>query len=516
MSKRAPLLRLRLDELIVDSFAGGGGASLGIEIATGRSPDIAINHDREALAMHAVNHPDSRHLCEDVWKVDPIAATDGKRIGLMWLSPDCKHFSKAKGGKPVEKKIRGLAWTVFRWIKPLGERKPRVIVLENVEEFEDWGPLLEDGRPCPLRKGFTFRRFVRQLEKNGYVVEVDTLVAADFGSPTTRKRLFLIARSDGLPITWPSKTHDKKGAAAGMLPWRPAAECIEWQLPCPSIFERKKDLAPNTMRRIARGVQRYVIDAAQPFIVGAGGPVYSAKPVTTSRPFGSLTTENHRALICPTLIQTGYGERQGQAPRAPGLDKPLGTVVGGGQKHALVSAFLAKHYGGHEGPGTPVTRAIDTITAQDHHSLVASSLIKFKGTCRDGQPMTDPLHTIQAGGFHYGEVRAFMTQFYGDGGGQEASLFEPARTIRSKECLALVTVAGEEYAIVDIGMRMLQPRELFRAQGFPDSYKIDTDTMGKPFTKSAQVRMCGNSVCPPVAAAIVLAQFTEVEQEAVA
>lgn len=548
MSKRAPLLRLSMDELIVDSFAGGGGASLGIEIATGRSPDIAINHDREALAMHAVNHPDSRHLCEDVWKVDPIAATDGKRIGLMWLSPDCKHFSKAKGGKPVETKIRGLAWTVFRWIKPLGDRKPRVIVLENVEEFEDWGPLLEDGRPCPLRKGFTFRRFVRQLEKNGYVVEVDTLVAADFGSPTTRKRLFLIARCDGLPIIWPSKTHDKKGGG-GMLPWRPAAECIEWQLPCPSIFERKKDLAPNTMRRIARGVQRYVIDAPTPFIV----PTCHSGDSRTHSLYDPLTTitgsrRGHHALVSPTLIQTGYGERPGQAPRAPGLDKPLGTVVGGGQKHALVSTFLAKHYGGHEGPGTPMTRAIDTITAQDHHSLVtahlltnttghagadatepvptltsgnqqalvASSLIKFKGTCRDGQPMTLPLHTIQAGGFHYGEVRAFMTQFYGDGGGQEASLFEPARTIRSKECLALVTVAGEQYAIVDIGMRMLQPRELFRAQGFPDSYKIDTDTMGKPFTKSAQVRMCGNSVCPPVAAAIVLAQFVDVEREAAA
>lgn len=509
---RPPELRLFNDELLIDSFAGGGGASLGIEMALGRSPDIAINHDAEALAMHQANHPASKHFCEDVWAVDPIKATKGKRVGLMWLSPDCKHHSKAKGGKPVDKKIRGLAWVAVKWAKAV---KPRVICLENVEEFEDWGPLLEDGRPCPLRKGFTFRRFVRQLENCGYAVEHRELVAADFGAPTTRNRLFLIARCDGLPIVWPEPTHSKV-ASTTLLPWRPAAECIEWSDPCPSIFDRKRPLADNTLRRIARGIRRYVMETAEPFIV----PVLHAGDTRTHSIHAPMPTVTgaHRgehALVAPTLIQTGYGERAGQAPRSLDLFNPLGTVVSG-QKHALVTAFLAKHYGGHETPGTPMAKAMDTITAQDHHALVASSLIKFKGTSRDGQQLGLPLHTIQAGGQHYGEVRAFMTQYYGEGNGQEASVNEPAHTIRARDCLALVTVAGIKYAIADIGMRMLQPRELFRAQGFPDTYRIDSDLSGRLFTKSAQVRMCGNSVCPPVAAAIVRAQFGIVEQQAVA
>lgn len=549
---RPPELRLFADELIIDSFAGGGGASLGIEIATGRSPDIAINHDAEALAMHAVNHPNSLHLCEDVWAVDPRKACAGRRVGLMWLSPDCKHHSKAKGGKPVDKKIRGLAWVAVKWAKQV---KPRVIALENVEEFEDWGPLLENGRPCPLRKGFTFRRFVRQLENCGYVVEHRELVAADYGSPTTRKRLFLIARCDGQPITWPEPTHAKK-PVSGLLPWRTAAECIEWSLPCPSIFERIRPLADNTLRRIARGIRRYVIEAAEPFIVrcahgegagdtkrwgrgehplseplptvpcsndfalvspvmvGAGGPEYAGKPVPADRPFGALTAENHRALISPTLIQTGYGERAGQAPRAPGLHKPLGTVVNG-QKHALVAAFLAKHYGDTgQRPGSAMQEPVSTVTACDHNALVASSLVKLKGTCKDGQQLSLPLHTVQAGGNHYGEVRAFLLKYYGTE--QDPNLRLPLHTITSLDRFGLVTVEGEQYQIADIGMRMLQPRELFRAQGFPDSYRIESDVDGKPFTKSAQVRMCGNSVCPPVAAAIVRAQFGAIEKQAVA
>lgn len=554
---RPPILRLFDGEIIVDSFSGGGGASLGIEMALGRSPDIAINHDAEALAMHRVNHPASKHLCEDVWKVDPVEACAGRPVGLMWLSPDCRHFSKAKGGKPVEKKIRGLAWIAVKWAKAVN---PRVIVLENVEEFEDWGPLLEDGRPCPLRKGLTFRRFVRQLERCGYVVEHTELVAADYGAPTTRKRLFLVARRDGVAIAWPKPTHGKGRA----LPWRTAAECIEWSLPCPSIFERVRPLAENTLRRIARGIRKYVIDAAEPFIVpvvhagdsrvhAMGEPMptitgahrgehalinpflvrtahgeaskngeprrgrgehplhepvptvaasndfalctpiistfYGDKGASSDRcqdlrsPLPTQTSEPRFALVSPTLIQTGYGEREGQAPRVPGLDKPLGTVVSG-QKHGLVTAFLAKHYSDH------------------------------------GQQLDLPLHTVQAGGnrggIHYAEVRAFLTQFYGAGGGQEASLAEPARTIRSRDCLALVTVSGQQYVIADIGMRMLQPRELYRAQGFPDSYRIEHDAGGKAFTKSAQVRMCGNSVCPPVAAAIIMAQFAEQTVEAVA
>lgn len=539
---RPPILRLHIDELIVDSFAGGGGASLGIEMALGRSPDIAINHDAEALAMHAVNHPNSLHLCEDVWKVDPKAVTAGRRVGLMWLSPDCKHFSKAKGGKPVSKKIRGLAWVAVRWAR---EVKPRVIVLENVEEFRDWGPLLEDGRPCPVRRGFTFRRFVRQLENCGYVVDDAQLRACDFGAPTTRKRLFLVARCDGVPIAWPKPTHGPGRA----LPWRTAAECIEWSHPCPSIFERKRPLADNTLRRIARGLKRYVIDSPNPFIVplthqgdvrvhGLDEPLptitgahrgehalvtpfiagyHSPKresdhrtlPVT--EPLRTQTVENRYAVVSPTLIQTGYGERIGQAPRSLDLFAPLGTVVAQGRKHALVSAFLAKHYGGHEGPGTPLDVSIDTITAQDHHAIVSSHLIKFKGTSPDGQPVTEPLHTIQAGGWHYGEVRAFLLKYYGTD--QDPQLFEPMHTLTAKARMALVTVEGQEYAIADIGMRMLQARELFRAQGFPNTYIIDRGPDGAPLSKTAQIKMCGNSVSPHHARAVVSALFG-VESEA--
>ena len=591
-SMRPPILRISYDELIVDSFAGGGGASLGIEMALGRSPDIAINHDGEALAMHQVNHPTSRHLCEDVWAVDPVEACGGRKVGLMWLSPDCKHFSKAKGGKPVEKKIRGLAWVAVKWAKAV---KPRVIVLENVEEFEDWGPLLDDGMPCKLRKGLTFRRFKRQLEKCGYKVEVTKLVAADYGAPTTRKRLFLIARSDGLAITWPKPTHGKGRA----LPWRTAAECIDWFHPCPSIFERVRPLADNTLRRIARGIRKYVIDAAVPFIVPLthhgerrvhpmGEPMptvtgahrgehalitpvisafYGDKGASSDRcqdmrkPLPTQTADPRFALVAPilssqapienqaadfrmlrsqfseeqrdpglfpeiagdfqipTMIQTGYGEREGQSPRVPGLDKPLGTVVGGGQKHALVAAFMAQHNGGfydkRGGAGNSAGKPLSTICHRaTQQQLVASSLVKLKGTSKDGQSLMFPLHTVQAGGLHYAEVRAFLLKFYGTD--QDPRLEEPMHTVTSKDRFGLVTVAGEEYAIADIGMRMLQPRELFRAQGFHDGYIIDADASGKPFTKSAQVRMCGNSVCPPVAAAIIAANLGAQVAEAVA
>ena len=497
---RAPILRLSLDGLIVDSFAGGGGASLGIEMALGRSPDIAINHDADALRMHRTNHPDALHLCEDVWAVDPAQVCAGRPVALMWLSPDCKHFSKAKGGKPVEKRIRGLAWVAVKWAKTV---KPRVIVLENVEEFADWGPVLDDGTPCPMRKGLTFRRFVRQLSRCGYTVDWQELVAADYGTPTTRKRLFLIARSDGQDIVWPEASHPKKL-------WIPASACIQWELPCPSIFERAKPLADNTLRRVARGVDRFVINDPQPYIVrtahGSAGPNsrrWGVGEHSIREPLPTQPASNDFALAVPTLIQTGYGERPGQPPRVPGLDKPLGTVVDG-QKHALVAAFLAKHYGGHEATGSRMRVSMDTITAQDHHALVASSLIKFKGT-GTGQPLREPLHTVQAGGLHYGEVRAFLTRYNGMSVGQRPDV--PMSTLDTTDRLGLVTVLGEQYAIADIGMRMLQPRELFRAQGFPDSYRIEQDHEGRPFTKTAQVRMCGNSVCPPLAAAIVRANL---------
>jgi DNA (cytosine-5)-methyltransferase 1 len=485
-------------EIIVDSFAGGGGASTGIEMALGRSPEVAINHDEEAIAMHAVNHPSARHYVSDVWEVDPIEACGGRRVGLAWFSPDCKHFSKAKGGKPVDKGVRGLAWVVVRWAKTV---KPRIIILENVEEFQTWGPLLDDGTPCRERKGLTFRRWVAQLKTAGYQVEWKELRACDFGAPTTRKRLFVIARCDGQPIVWPEPTH----GPGTQLAHHTAAECIDFTIPCPSIFLTRtqgrklgirRPLAANTMRRIARGVQRYVIDAKKPFIVSTvNGPA------------------------AQSLIQTSYGERKGQAPRVLDLDKPLGTVVAGGVKHSVVSsvmvpaakiaAFIAKHNGGNEATGQELDAALDTVTCRDSKSLVATTLIKLRGTSTAANA-NEPAPTITAGGNHLAEVRAFLVKYYG--ADQDPRLEDPLHTITTKPRFALVMVRGEAYAIVDIGMRMLTPRELYRAQGFPDSYVIDFTYHGEPLSKEAQVRMVGNSVSPPLAAALVRANVGAVER----
>lgn len=412
-------------EQIVDLFAGGGGASLGIEAALGRSPDIAINHDSEAVAMHEANHPRTVHLCGDVWGYSPFALVRGP-VGLLWASPDCKHFSKAKGAAVVRsKKVRSLAWVVVRWAKAV---RPRVIILENVEEFQTWGPLTAEGQPDPERKGETFRRWLAALRAEGYVVESRELRACDYGAPTTRKRLFIIARCDGAPITWPKPTH-----GIGGKPFRIAAECIDWTIPCQSIFERSRPLAENTLRRIARGVRKFVLEAERPFVLGE---------------------------VAPTLIQTGYGERPGQAPRVLDLSKPMGTIVAGGAKQALVAAFLAKHYGGNETPGSSLERPFDTITCKDHHSLV----------------------TVALGRDQRAAVRVLL--------GTSS---------------AYVKVNGEVFEIVDIGMRMLAPRELFRGQGFGDAYIIDPMHRGKKLTATAQTRMCGNSVSPPMAQALVFA-----------
>lgn len=686
-------------ELIIDNFAGGGGTSTGLEQAFGRPVDIAINHDPEALAMHAANHPHTTHLCESVWDVDPIKVTNNRPVGLVWLSPDCKHFSKAKGGKPVEKRIRGLAWVTLRWA---AKCKPRVIMLENVEEFKTWGPLLveADGsaKPDPAKKGKTFDSFIRQLRAHGYTVDYREMRGCDHDTPTIRKRFFLVARRDGIAIKWPEPTHgapDSIGVRAGkLLPYRTAAECIDFSLPCPSIFERDKPLAPATLRRIAKGIMRYVVDAADPFIVGQGGPIYGGKPVSANQPFGTLTTENHRAVVLPTivpvthqggdrtesigepfrtitgahrgekalgvatLVQVGYGEREGQAPRALDIEKPLGTVVGE-SKHALVSAlltgvggragqsrprgvdeptatatskadaalvtavlvdaahgevspsgvkrwgtgahdveaplstvtasgnkavataFLAKHYTGVV--GSDLADPIGTVTACDHHSLVTafltehanastqrvmpadaplrticaqvkgghfsmvsahitkfrtgatgsdmntplptitagpkenpagaphalgivtSNLVKLRGTST-AAGTDEPLGTVSAGGQHHAEVRAFLLSYYGTD--QAPEIDGPLATVTSRDRFGLVTIHGQDYQIVDIGLRMLQPRELFRAQGFPDDYIIGDDpAQGLKLTKSAQVRMCGNSVCPPMAKALILANF---------
>ncbi|HEX5437125.1 MAG TPA: DNA cytosine methyltransferase [Gemmatimonadaceae bacterium] len=503
-------------ELLVDSFAGGGGASEGIRLALGRDPDIAINHDAEAIELHKANHPATRHYREDVWKVDPVKACSGWPVGLLWLSPDCKHFSKAKGGKPVSKRVRGLAWVAVRWAVAV---KPRVIILENVEEFQTWGPVLRStGRPCPARKGQTFRRFVAKLRRLGYVVDWRELRACDYGAPTSRKRLFLIARCDGRAIVWPQPTHGNGRA----YPWRTAAECIDWSLPCPSIFLTreearavgvKRPLAEATMRRIARGVQRYVLDAAEPFIVrcahgeeSASGKRWGSGEESLGVPIPTVTASKDFALVVPYLIPR-YGERDGQAPRTASIERPLPTIVPTQNGAQMVAAFLAKHYTERHESDVMAASLFDptpTITTSDHNALVASSLVKLRGTSQAGQPLDVPAATITAGGTHLAEVRAFLVAYYGNE--QEGqTLFDPMRTVTSRDRMGLVAVHGEAYAIADIGMRMLAPRELYRAQGFPDTYAIDIEYNGRPLSKTAQVRMVGNSVCPPLAAAIVAA-----------
>jgi len=431
--------------MIVDLFAGGGGASTGIELA-GLHVDVAVNHDPDAIAMHARNHPRTRHLCASVWDVSPREVVGRRRLDFLWASPDCTHFSRAKGGKPVETGRRALAEVVIDWAR---YARPLIIGLENVPEFLTWGPLGPDNRPCPKRKGEDFRAWIVQLEWLGYEVEWRTLVAADYGAPTTRKRLFLIARRDGLPIVWPEPTH----GPGRSKPWRTADEIIDWSVPTRSIFGRKKPLKPATLARIVRGLKRFVLQAAKPFVVsyyGTGGPLSLQDPLDT------VTTRDRFALVAPTLIQTGYGERKGQAPRVLDLHKPLGAVVAGGAKHGLVTAWIAKHFGGVTGHG--MGRPIGAVTTKDHHSLTTASL-------------------YPAGVDRRAEVRELI-------GGE-----------------ALVTIDGESYEIADIGMRMLQPREQFRAQGFPDTY----DLLDGELTQGAQTRLAGNSVCPPVAAAIMRA-----------
>lgn len=554
-------MQLNIDihgELIIDNFAGGGGASTGIELALGRRVDIAINHDPEAVAMHTANHPETKHYCESVWEIDPREVTQGRPVGLVWLSPDCKHFSKAKGGKPVEKKIRGLAWVALRWA---AVAKPRVIMLENVEEFRTWGPLVIDGdgkaSPCPKNKGREFNAFCNALRRQGYQVEHRELRACDYGTPTIRKRLFLIARRDGQPIVWPAPTHgDPRNIATKankLKPWRTAAECIDFTLPCPSIFERQRPLADATLRRIAKGIMRYVVNAADPFIVKYYGQKNEGefRGSGIDKPLHTQSTENRFAIVAPVLTE----HANASTPSCMPANEPLRTICAEtkGGHHALVTAFMAKHYGGVVGHGLQ-GEPLHTVTSTDHNSLVTANLVhmghgeqcstgakRWSDGTRDieqplntatassvhaavvtsnlvkmrgdniGQDDRDPLQTISAQGTHFAEVRAFLIKYYGSD--QDPRLDDPLHTVTTKDRYGLVTVAGEEYAIADIGLRMLAPRELFKAQGFPDSYitewGIDPKGQRISLTKSAQVRMCGNSVCPPVAAALVRANLPE-------
>lgn len=499
-------------ELVIDLFAGGGGASTGIEQAIGRHVDIAVNHDPQAIALHTINHPQTRHFCSDVFEVDPLEVTDGQPVGLLWASPDCKHFSKAKGGKPVSKKIRGLAWVVIKWAKLA---QPRQIYLENVEEFQDWGPLTADGMPCAVRKGMTFRRWKAQLENLGYVVEHREMRACDYGAPTIRKRLYLIARRDGLPIVWPKPTHAKnpeKGSA--LKPWRTAADCIDWSIPCPSIFERERELAPATKRRIAHGIQRYVLSNPRPFIV----PVThqgSIRVHSIDEPLRTVTSAKRGefSLISPTVAAFMAQHNTGVVGHH--MTEPVSTIVGKGCTQALVSAHITKFRSG--SVGSALDEPLPTVTAGGEQTrpgtgnamgLVTSNMVKLRGTSNSAA--TDaPLGTISAGGQHHAEVRAFLIKYYGTD--QDPDLREPLHTITTKDRFGVVTVKGQDYVIADIGMRMLQPRELYTAQGFPASYIIDHTELG-PLPKHAQVRMCGNSVCPPVAAAIVRANYVDASQ----
>lgn len=497
-------------ELIVDNFAGGGGTSTGLEQAFGRPVDIAINHDPKALAMHRINHPDTKHYCESVWDIDPIEVTGNQPVGLVWLSPDCKHFSKAKGGKPVEKKIRGLAWIALRWAS---KTRPRVIMLENVEEFKTWGRIAEDGKPCPKHKGETFRSFVRALRYQGYSVEWRVLRACDYGAPTIRKRFFMVARRDGLSISWPVATHgDPKSKAVqkGLLkPYRTAAECIDWSIECPSIFTRARPLVTATLERIAGGLKKFVFDNPEPFIINGMVPVLTecanasnkrAMPIDEPlRTICAQTKGGHHALIAPSLVVNTTGHH------GNGVNNPLHTIATGGH-HGLVSAFLAKNYTGVV--GSSIKEPVHTITAKDHNSLVVSHLSKMKNNCI-GQELSEPIHTMTTVN-QFAEVRVFLTAFYGnekDGN----SVDEPLRTIPTRDRFGLVTVGQHQYRIVDIGFRMLQPVELFRAQGFPDNYifekGLDENGTEIRLTKTEQTRMVGNSVCPQLSKALAEANF---------
>lgn len=587
------------DEIIVDGFCGGGGWSTGIELATGRPVDVGINHDAAAIALHKKNHPFTKHYQTNIFEVDPLEACAGRKVGWAHFSPDCKHFSRAKGAKPVSKQIRSLAWVVVQWAAAV---KPRIISMENVPEFTTWGPCVamrgphgrvmkqtvvvgKDGKetqgmieaepgenvplnlrvltPDPKRKGQTFHQFVGHLESLGYVVEWRELIASDYGAPTSRKRFFLLARRDKKPVVWPKPTHgDPKSLPVQVgqrQPWHTAAEVIDWSLPCPSIFERKKPLAENTMKRIAKGLQKFVIDNPEPFIVqvnhsgdsfrgqstaepmptvtakhgfglvqpyivglcqtGGGDRVRTAEqPLSTvcsknehclvtpyimcnnaenlgrdvKEPVPTITTGNRNFLMAPTLIQY-HTEQSEHEHRGQGVGTPLQTVDAA-NRYALASAFVSKYFGdGEQGTGSKMDAPLGTVTAVDHNSMCTATLLQFNNHC-DGLDPRAPLPTITAQSNHFAEVRAMLNKYQGDE--------EDAQP-------GLVRICGTEYQIVDIGLRMLTPRELYNAQGFPPDYEIEVDCYGNPYPKKEQVARCGNSVPPPFATALVRANAPE-------
>ena len=548
-----------INEIVVDNFAGGGGASTGMEIALGRSVDIAINHDPAAIAMHKANHPNTKHYAEDVWAVDPKEACAGRPVGLAWFSPDCKHFSKAKGGKPVDKNIRGLSWVILRWAM---EVRPRVIMMENVEEIQTWGPLKKkNGKYIPDSEhmGETFKAFVGMLtagvhencpaldeaceflkidrgsrqeemliEGLGYTVDFKVLRACDYGAPTIRKRFFMVARCDGKPIVWPSPTHGDPNSEEVLnglkLPWVPVADILDFSLPCPSIFASSEEimeqygiravrpLADATMKRIARGIQKFVIDNPHPFIIQVNGnqvaPVelrnnYGSSGNDVKEPLRTITTGGHHMLVTPNLIQ--YHSEQAEDVRGQEVNKPLLTVDAS-NRYGLVETFISRYYNGRD-IASGADEPLPTITTIDHNAVCAVAVTQFNNNCV-GQEVTQPLNTMTACTNHFGEVCAFLVKYYGNGD-NAASCENPAPTITAKDRMGLVTVKGQDYQIVDIGLRMLTPRELFDAQGFPSDYIIDVDAYGNTYPKAEQVARCGNAVCPPIPAALVRANLPE-------
>ena len=621
------------DEIVVDFFCGGGGAGTGLEIGLGRAVTVAKNHSPAAISMHTINHPHAKHFTTDVFEGDPDTECGGRAVGWFHMSPDCTHHSQAAGGQPRKREIRNLSWIGLKWA---GMKQPRVISLENVKQILQWGPLLakrckltgrviklgggvaEPGEvvpvseqflvPDPKRRGQTWAVFVAELQRLGYAVEWRVIRACDFGAPTSRERLFMIARCDGQPIVWPEPTHSKN-PAKGQQKWRTAAECIDWTIPSKSIFGRKKDLAPATLRRVAKGMRKFVLDAANPFIVpianwsgesvqsadeplrtvtsypkggafsvvspvlvGAGGPAYSGKSVAVDRPVGPLMTQNHRAIAAACIVQAGHGEGSGKSKRRShgvnDISGPIGTITASGGGQSIATVFMAQMNGGFNTTAAkniedPMTTVTNTGSQQQ---LVTANLVHLRGNC-DARDLNDPLHTISAGGTHHGLMTAFMERQFGAsvgqridepaptitaGGGGKSSLVElqlspeveagalrvaaflisyygtsdagdiaaPAPTITTRDRLALVTVVikGTPYVIVDICLRMLQPAELYKAQGFPADYIISHGADGKPFTKTQQVHMCGNSVSPPPMAALARANdpWRAIERQAVA
>lgn len=542
-----------LDEIIVDNFAGGGGASTGIELAAGRPVAIAINHDPDAILLHRTNHPYTEHLQASVWDVDPVSVCRGRPVGLAWFSPDCKHFSKAKGAALVDRNIRGLAWIVLRWAALV---RPRVIMLENVEEFQTWGPVRK-GKPVKSKAGQTFRKWKQQLEDIGYVIEHRELVAADYGAPTTRKRFVLVARCDGKPIVWPEPTHgprDSEEVKAGkLLPWRSAAEIIDWTIPGYSIFASKQEilerygvkvvrpLAENTMRRVIRGVDKFTIQSGKPFIVECnhGGDGHTR---SVYEPVNTMTRKYTGGVCAASLIQ--YHTEQTENVRASGLNVPINTVdasnrygltranlveyYGNGvpldlsepmhtvtahDREALVSAHIQKYFdGGYKGCGDRADAPLSTVTASLRHGVCAAHIAEFKG--QDiGQSVASPLRTITASAGEFAQCRAWLSKANGGNLGHWPEI----RELLNRHCgyrlkedeVILLMIRGTLYYIVDITLRMLTPRELYNAMGFPPDYIIDRNYMGNAYGKTKQVARCGNAVCPPLAEAMVRANLPE-------